>query len=315
VQLKLGLDDDQLMLRQSIAAACRPKGEERLGHFSMDLWGRVAATGAFALISDEGGGSPSDMVAAFEALGTAAVCGPVTPTVFAMRTLSPGRLASIADGEELIGLQVGDLAAWVPPARSCIEWSADGWWLCEVEPGGPAVGTMAGEPWSRTRSRRLDRFADVEPALAAADLAAAAYLVGAGLHLLGLSVEHANGRRQFGREIGSFQAIAHTLARREAELTSAQQLIRLTAVELQDEKHDGSAAPAAAAASIADKAALAMAFSAHQTFGALGFTTEADIGTYASQIRQVSLLRLGRVRQTSAKRPHGPDGSPTSGVT
>jgi alkylation response protein AidB-like acyl-CoA dehydrogenase len=292
---KLGPDDSQTMLQQSVAAACRPSAGETAGQFSPSMWKRIAATGVLALGTDEGGGGPQDIAAAHEAMGAEAVSGPLAATVVAMHTLDGTRLAAIATGDTLVGMQVGDQVSWSPPAQQCIELTGHRGWLCTVPDGGTTLDTLAGEPWTEVRGVHLEELEDVEVAVARADLASAAYLVGAGLHLLELSVAHALGRRQFGKDLGSFQAIAHPLARCEAELMTARQLVRLTALE---QLRPGALAGngAATAAHIAERAALSMAYTAHQTHGALGFTTEATVARYSTRIRQASLTRPGRLR-------------------
>src|SRR5947199_286549 len=76
------------------------------------------------------------------------------------------------------------------------------------------VAVLGAEPWGRA-DVVLDApypAAAARGALAAGDVARAAYLAGAADALLAAAADHARTRTQFGRAIGEFQAVAHPLA-------------------------------------------------------------------------------------------------------
>lgn len=101
----------------------------------------------------------------------------------------------------------------------------------------------------------------------------AAELVGTGTRALDGAVLYAKDRRQFGRAIGSFQAIKHMLADRFAQLDAARLLVRAAASSIDDRSPDAETAARAALVAASDAAEAATA-DALQTHGGIGFTWE-----------------------------------------
>jgi alkylation response protein AidB-like acyl-CoA dehydrogenase len=141
--------------------------------------------------------------------------------------------------------------------------------------------------------RRLFRLSVVEeprsglettPAFDTAALAAAAQLLGAGERMLADSVTDAKQRSQFGRPIGSYQAIKHALADVRIALDFVRPLVYAAAlhpIETTDERQrDVSAAKVAAgdAAYLASRTAL-------QVHGAIGYTREHDLSLWLLRVR------------------------------
>ena len=119
--------------------------------------------------------------------------------------------------------------------------------------------------------------------------------VGAGQHLLDLSVSYAKSRLQFGRPIGSFQAIKHKLADLLVELEHA----RSTAYHAVWALTDGSDHPALAAsiAQATASAALArIAADTVQVHGGIGFTWEHQAHLYFKRATTDAAL-LGSAEQ------------------
>jgi alkylation response protein AidB-like acyl-CoA dehydrogenase len=90
------------------------------------------------------------------------------------------------------------------------------------------------------------------------------------------SVEYAKQRSQFGRVIGSYQAIKHKLADVHIALELARPLVYGAALSLADGSPD-TARDVSAAKAAASEAALLSARSSLQTHGAIGFTQEHDL--------------------------------------
>ena len=115
-------------------------------------------------------------------------------------------------------------------------------------------------------------------------LATAAQLVGAGQALLDAAVDTPSSARQFGRVIGSYQAIKHKLADVHIAIELARPLVYGAALSLADDpaRHarDVSAAKVAAA-----EAGLLAARSALQTHGAIGFTQEHDLSLWLLRVQ------------------------------
>ncbi|UUZ59388.1 acyl-CoA dehydrogenase family protein [Nocardioides sp. B-3] len=112
--------------------------------------------------------------------------------------------------------------------------------------------------------------------------ATAAQLLGAGERIPADSVTYVKQRKQFGREIGSYQWIKHQLADVRIALDFARPLIDGAAVMLEgpDRARDVSAAKVAAgdAAYLASRVGL-------QVHGAIGYTAEFDLSLWLLKVR------------------------------
>ena len=118
--------------------------------------------------------------------------------------------------------------------------------------------------------------AALEDARIRAAAAAAAVLNGVSLRMLDMTVSYAKEREQFGRAIGSFQAVKHMLAEIACAVETARPSAWYAAAAI------GSGAPDAALSSSAAKAAANAAASlaslhALQVHGGIGFTWEHDL--------------------------------------
>ena len=137
-------------------------------------------------------------------------------------------------------------------------------------------------------SARLGGAGDATPALARAlDVAAvtlASEQVGGAQRCLDLSVAHAKERVQFGRPIGSFQAIQHTCADMMVALESARSGVYYAACAAQEES-DELAVAASLAKATASEAFFRCAADALQVHGGVGFTWEYDIHLYLKRAR------------------------------
>ncbi|MFE1438158.1 acyl-CoA dehydrogenase family protein [Streptomyces sp. NPDC058739] len=155
-----------------------------------------------------------------------------------------------------------------------------------------------------------DDTADVPGALARVGAGAAAFLaceaVGAAGRALELTVEHVRRREQFGRPIGSFQALQHRLADVHVHLEAARSAAYYAAWAAAgpEEADDGPAPAADGAAPLAlahalDALRLAAA-EAIQFHGGLGFTWEHDAHLYFKRAAGDALL-FGPVHRLRAR--------------
>ena len=123
----------------------------------------------------------------------------------------------------------------------------------------------------------VDRF------VAAGELLAAAEAVGAAGAILAEAAEYASQRKQFGRTIGSNQALRHILADMVVRQTSSWSSVLYAAAALDD-----GAADAARTASIAkawtSRATQEVAHGAMQVFGGIAFTEEHPAHRYLRRI-------------------------------
>ncbi|HME49200.1 acyl-CoA dehydrogenase family protein [Mycobacterium sp.] len=255
------------------------------------VWARLADLGVTALAVPERFGGldahPVDLVVALERLGRWCVPGPVAESVAVAPVL-------LADDDRLAALAAGELIATVampPTMPRAVDSGAAGVTLLARD-GGVADATPGAPHASVDPSRTLYDVTvcgDAEPAdLARAyefgALATAAQLVGAGQALLTAAVDYAKQRTQFGRAIGSYQAIKHKLADVHIAVELARPLLYGAALSLADGSADTARDVSAAKVAAADAALLA-ARSALQAHGAIGFTAEYDLSLWLLRVQ------------------------------
>jgi hypothetical protein len=237
----------------------------------LKLWERLAEQGLTLLATEA---TPVEVCVAFEALGKHAVPGPWVESA-AVLPLALGR--DLSD-------TIASLA--VPPH---VPYALDADIAAEVfvlHDGALHAATVVEGVRSLDRTRHLFR---VEPAgavevvelrggLGLGVLATSAQLLGAGERLLADSVAYVKQRRQFGREIGSYQAIKHKLADVRIALDFARPLLHGAA--LMTEREYVSAAKVACS-----DAAYLSARTALQVHGAVGYTAELDLSLWLTKVR------------------------------
>ena len=259
------------------------------------LWTQLADVGVCALgtpVTHGGFGADAvDLVIGFEELGRAAVPGPWIESVAALPALLAG--TSAADQLPLLasGAVVASLAA--PPDVPFAVAGADVDELYLLQGGTLRAATAGAHRSSVDRSRRLVEaipgavLAEGVDAARAADLgalAAAAQALGAGEALLDRATAYAQQRQQFGRAIGSFQAVKHQLADVLVGLQFARPLLFGAALAVRDlavtQRRDVSAAKVACT-----EAAYRAARVALQVHGAIGYTAEYDLSLWLTSVR------------------------------
>ncbi len=109
-----------------------------------------------------------------------------------------------------------------------------------------------------------------------AGVAISAQLLGLAQRMLDLGVDHAAQRKQFGKAIGSFQAVKHHMADVAVKIEFAEPAVHRAAYAL---AHDDPQAPVyvSQARLAAGEAALLAARKSAQVHGAMGYTWEADL--------------------------------------
>ena len=250
----------------------------------LKLWSRLADQGVQALLVPEEedglGATPVELVIAFEALGRHCVPGPWVESAAYLRVcdgtvatvaappLTPYSLdADVADTivvatpDGLRSGTVGEAVTSIDPTRR----------LFTVEPG-EVTGPVA------------------EDAFDLAALATAAQLLGAGERVLADSVTYVKQRTQFGRPIGSYQAIKHQLADVRIALDFARPLVLAAAlVSTGSTNRSGSTGERGRDVSAAKVAAGDAAYLAArvglQVHGAIGYTAEYDLSLWLVKIR------------------------------
>jgi alkylation response protein AidB-like acyl-CoA dehydrogenase len=276
-------------------------------------WPELARLGLFAIALPERlggvGGTLVDQAAAVEQAAEDLVPGPILPTVLAARLLvgTPAeelaRRFSDGSGTAGVALTPGDVTATRAAAGIVVDGTsdlvlgahpdadlllpartADGGTVWFVLGPGTPVSTVEALDFSRPLGRvRLHRVAVPTErvlgelttagvhALAATLFAAEA--AGVARWCLRTAVDYAGVREQFGRPIGSFQAVKHLCAEM---LCRAEQAGALA----WDAARDPASLSAPAAAAIALDAAVANAKDCVQVLGGIGFTWEHDAHLY-----------------------------------
>jgi alkylation response protein AidB-like acyl-CoA dehydrogenase len=256
------------------------------------VWARLADLGVTALAVPERfdglDADPVDLVVALERLGRWCVPGPVTESIAVAPVL-------LADDERCAALAAGELIVTVAlPPRVPRATDADtaGLTLLADVSGNVSEARPGEQHESVDPSRRLFGVsagesawqADVARGYEFGALATAAQLIGAGQALLDAAVDYAKQRAQFGRIIGSYQAIKHKLADVHIALELARPLVYGAALSLADQSPDTARDVSAAKASASDAALLA-ARTALQTHGAIGFTAEHNLSLWLLRVQ------------------------------
>ena len=238
-------------------------------------WAELAELGwlGVSVAEDEGGAGLGFLEEAvlFEELGRALYPGPYFSTVaLALPLLDPDARAAVAAGEARWSAQVDALV----PDLALVEHV--------VTAGGPvaAEGTTVE---TMDRSRRLGRLATPagDAAVDRPRLRAALALeaVGIAQRALDWGVEHAKDRQQFGKAIGVYQAVSHSLVDAFMATELARSLAYWAAWCVAEDDHQAATA-AAAAKAYAAEAAVSACERSIQVHGGIGFTWEHPLHRY-----------------------------------
>jgi hypothetical protein len=139
-------------------------------------------------------------------------------------------------------------------------------------------------PLSADEAALVHKWLRVATAVEAAGLIQAA---------LDTTVEHLRGRKQFGRPLGSFQALRHRMAEC-AVLAGGVKLLALQAAST------GDAGDAALAAFHAQESATRITYEMHQMFGAMGMTLEHPLHLWTYRLKLLLADLGGRSAQARA---------------
>jgi alkylation response protein AidB-like acyl-CoA dehydrogenase len=129
------------------------------------------------------------------------------------------------------------------------------------------------------------------PALARLPLRACtgslAYIVGAAERVLEMTIDYAKTRTQFGRPIGSFQAVAHRCVDMRSDIDALRYLVYQAAWSLAEERP--SEFEVSAAKTYGNEALRRIFKNAHQVHGAIGFSTEYDLQLFTRRAKAAEL--------------------------
>lgn len=225
------------------------------------LWSRLVELGVLSLATEA---TPVEVAIAFEALGRHAVPGP---------WVESAAYLPVALGREIAGIATVALPPVVP-------YALDADVAEEVYVGSVPADSVGQLHRSVDPTRRLFEVAGSgelhDQAFELAVLAVSAQLLGAGERILADTVAYAKQRRQFGREIGSYQAIKHALADVRIALDFARPLVLGAAL---------GEVPAAAAKIACADAAYLSSRTGLRVHGAIGYTQELDLSIWLTKVR------------------------------
>jgi alkylation response protein AidB-like acyl-CoA dehydrogenase len=238
------------------------------------LWRKLAETGVSGLLAED---YRVEHVIAMEAIGHHAAPGPWIE--------SAAYLAMVPETADAVAS--GTMATVAVPPHTPYALDAD---VAEL--------MLGGEVGERVTSvdpvRRLFHITGATPvnetAFDAAVLAASAQLLGAGERMLADSVTYVLQRTQFGRQIGSYQAIKHALADVRIALDFARPLVYAAALGAPGGTSRGQAGSSprgtvSAAKVAAGDAAYLASRTALQVHGAIGYTQEHDLSLWLLRTR------------------------------
>lgn len=258
---------DDLLSKADTPAANRAwaAGDHQAG---LRMWTRLADLGVTVLATEA---TPVDLCVAFEAIGRHAVPGPwiesaaYLPVALPAADLSESRatvampFALDADVVDDVYVRVGD-GLHRATAGARVE---------SVDPTRHLFEVTESDPVEHGH---------LEAAFDLAVLAASAELLGAGERVLADAVTYVKQRTQFGRAIGSYQAIKHQLANVRVALDFARPLVFGAAVEPTSRSVSAAKIQSADAANLAARVGL-------QVHGAIGYTEEYDLSLWLLRIR------------------------------
>ncbi|GAB2960477.1 acyl-CoA/acyl-ACP dehydrogenase [Amycolatopsis acidiphila] len=288
--------------REILATLCPPNRvraawDSETGH-DADLWARLAEVGFLGIaVPDRFGGlglGDLEMALVLEEVGRVALPGPLLETAAAAVTL-----AEVGTPEQqerwLPAIVAGEVVATVAVPDQPLVVGANVADLIVLNVGEelhavPTAGCEFIEQTGCDRSRRLatvralstgaTRLAGDETAGARLRdrlaVGSAAVLVGIGAHLVQTTVDYVQQRRQFGRPVGSFQAVKHRLADAHLAVEFARPATWVAAHLLAIGAPEAPVAAAVAKAAAAEAEATANEH-ALQCHGGIGFTWEHDL--------------------------------------
>lgn len=291
--MRFAFTDDQLLFADGLrdllakefpAADLRALWEDG-GHHAPGLWRHLAEMGVLGALAPESAGGMGmgfvDAILLLEQLGYAAVPGPVIESIAVVIPAlaadpSTASLAADIAGGSLVATAAIEGTPYVAHAADSgavltPEGLLTGYTTADAHgiDAGRSLGTVTGgstQPVAYAVDDAFDRGA----------LATAAYLVGASQRMIDIAADYARQREQFGKPIGSFQAVKHLLADALLKVEFARPAVYAASWELT--VGDANARRSVSMAkTFASDAAYRTTRSTMQVHGGIGYTWEADL--------------------------------------
>lgn len=334
-------EDQQMMtdmLREFLSANCTPAQLRALAQtgesFDPARWSAMAELGLpGALVSEEAGGlglEPADVLGLVVAAGAALLPEPLVETMgITLPTLETlgetGPIAPVLGGESRLALShpAAPLVEGADRADAVLVLTPERVTLCTAEtaeitfqpgidplrrlftvtPGAEAQVLATGETAQAATARAYEIGA----------LFAAAQLLGIAQRAIDISVTYAGERTQFGKPIGSYQAIKHHLASAQVAVEFARPVLQAAAAMASAPTDAYTRARISHAKHACGRAAETAVHTAMQVHGGMGYSQEADVHLY---IKRALALRNAWGTETEHRRrfearlashPIGPD--------
>lgn len=288
--MKFSFTDDQRLFADGLrdlldnecpASLVRHTWETGSGH-SPELWTKLGDMGVLGLlVPEEHGGMGGDLVDAvllFQELGRAAVPGPVLEHMAVAAPLLAPTRPGVVDGSTIATVSI-DSSPYVAHAHVADmivtrEGSLSDFSSTDVDgiDGGRRIATVTGgttEVLEVPVERSFDTMA----------VATAAYMIGLGERMIDIAAEYARQREQFGKPIGSFQAVKHLMSDALLKVEFAKAPTYRAAWSLANGEPTASRDVSMAKA-LASEASYRASRGSMQVHGGIGYTWEADLQLY-----------------------------------
>ena len=302
--MNFDLDADERALQAGIRDVCRGvypmsvvRSLETSGGVSDETWAALEDAGVFSLRRPESEGGAglgmTQAVIVFEQLGYALVPGPLVGTeVMRSRGRDEPRITLVEADQ--------DTVPCLESSSAVARMEGDSIWLISqdsiaaeriAQPLDPLTPASIVSSWPR--GEKIIEGGDLSAVRLEAAALTAALLVGIASAETDLAVAYAKERKQFGRVIGSFQAVKHICADMLARAEVASAAVYAAGVHL-DGNGDGDVARAVTGAMLlAGDAAFANGKACVQVHGGMDFTWEIDAHLYLKRVTALIALSGG----------------------
>ena len=279
--MDLTLTEDQLMVQ-------RTAREFLAGRAGEDVWKEITGLGWQALPFEDFGFLEGCLL--IEELGRARVVDTVSCPQWSAAWL-PRRCAEIREGA---------VYAYVPFSGALVPWAAEADRLLVAGPAGVVVTSevtctpvevvgpaptyrvefesVTGEPLPDVSAESIEAFGAA---------ATCAEMVGGAQAVLDMTVEYAKTREQFGKPVGTFQAVQHHCANMAIDVLGAR-FVAYEAIWQLSQGHEA-AMEVSVAKSWVSEAYERVCALGHQVHGAIGFTAEHELHHYTRHAMSTAL--------------------------
>jgi alkylation response protein AidB-like acyl-CoA dehydrogenase len=264
----------ELLVSECTLADVRAVWDDGTGHDAA-LWSKLDEMGVLGLLLPEAaggfGGSEIEAVLLWQELGRAAVPGPVVehmiaaPIITEINGSAPGVATLWLDGPYIAHAQIADTVL----TRSGVLSGGTAELLDSID-GGRRLGMWTGATEQKVAGLEGEAVFD------RAALATSAYLIGVAERMIEITGEYARQREQFGKPIGSFQAVKHLMSDALLQVEFAKPVTYRAAWSCATDQPTRTRDVSMAKA-FASEAAYRASRSCMQVHGGIGYTWEADL--------------------------------------